>query len=65
MRGEVSDPSDKQRMKELNRDINKLCKETDLRLAGLKRKYSANPAVMRGLNQFEVQIEAGPTQQGH
>jgi hypothetical protein len=61
MRGEIPDPSDKGRMKEVNDEINKLCKGTDLRLAGLKRKYAANKAVMWHLNQYEAQIEASST----
>ncbi|WP_052321527.1 hypothetical protein [Ralstonia sp. A12] len=33
------------------------CAGTDKRLAALKRRYKANPAVMRRLNQFEEHVE--------
>jgi hypothetical protein len=58
MRGEIPDPSDKQRMREVNREIQKLCKGTDKELARLKRKYARNPSVMRRLGEFESGIEA-------
>lgn len=57
MRGEVPDPTDAQRMREVSREIGKLCKGTDRRLAELKRKYAADRAIMRQLNQFETHIE--------
>jgi hypothetical protein len=57
MRGELPDPSEKQRMREVNREIQKLCKGTDKALTRLKRKYVANPAVMQRLNEFEPGIE--------
>lgn len=65
MRGEVPDPSEKQRMKKVTREIEKLCKGTDRRLDGLKRKYASNRVVMRRLNSFEVQIEADPAATKH
>lgn len=34
------DPSDKQRMREVNREIRKLCTGKDKKLAQLKRKYA-------------------------
>lgn len=33
------------------------CAGTDKRLAALKRRYKANPAVMRRLNRFEEHVE--------
>lgn len=33
------------------------CAGTDKRLAALKRRYKANPAVMRRLNEFEERVE--------
>lgn len=57
MRGEIPDPSEQQRMKEVSREIERLCKGTDRRLAGLKRKYALNRAVIRHLNRFETPIE--------
>lgn len=58
MRGEIPDPPDARRMREINREIRKLCKGTDQRLAGLKRKYAEDPAVLERLNEFEPRIEA-------
>jgi hypothetical protein len=62
MRGEVPDPPDKQRMKELKREMDKLCKGTDRKLAQLKRRYVANRGVMQRLNELEPQIEASKLQ---
>jgi hypothetical protein len=58
MRGEVPDPPDKQRMKEIKREMDKLCKGTDRKLALLKRRYAANRAVMQRMNEFETRVEA-------
>jgi len=44
-------------MKEIERQIRKLCTGTDKRLAKLKRKYAKDPAVMKRLNAFEDNIE--------
>lgn len=57
MRGEIPDPSDKQRMREVNREIRKLCKGTDEQLAPLKKKYAKNSDVMRRLDEFDPAIE--------
>jgi hypothetical protein len=57
MRGEIPEPGEKQRMREVNREIRKLCKGTDKDLAQLTRKYSANGSVMQRLNEFEPDIE--------
>ncbi len=56
-RGEIPDPPDKQRMREIEREIRKLCTGTDKKLAQLKRKYAKNQAVMKRLNEFEEKIE--------
>jgi hypothetical protein len=58
MRGEIPDPGEKQRMKEVNREIKKLCKGTDKQLAQLKKKYVSNAAVIQRLNEFEDGVEA-------
>ncbi|WP_156116756.1 hypothetical protein [Massilia sp. 9096] len=58
MRGELPDSSEKRRMKEVNREIEKLCKGTDKQLAQLKKKYASNATVMQRLNAFEDGIEA-------
>lgn len=44
--GEIPDPSDKQRMREVNREIRKLCTGKDKKLAQLKRKYANKHRVM-------------------
>jgi hypothetical protein len=66
MRGEIPEPSDKRRMQEVNREIQKLCKGTDKELVQLKNKYAKNPSVMHRLDEFESGIEAAqaPASQG-
>jgi len=59
-RGEVPDPSEKARMKEVSRQIHAFCKGTDKALAGLKRKYASNSVVMARLSEYEDEIEAHP-----
>ncbi len=55
-RGEIPDPPDKQRMKEMEREIRKLCTGTDKKLTQLKHKYAKNQAVMKRLNDFDEKI---------
>jgi hypothetical protein len=57
MRGEIPDPVDRQRMRELQRETRKLCKGTDQKLAQLKKKYAKSPPVMQRLQEFEPAIE--------
>jgi predicted oxidoreductase len=45
------------RIKELPRELGKLCTGTDKELAQLKRKYAANSTIMQILNQFDTGIE--------
>lgn len=56
-RGEVPDPPDAQRMREIEREIRKLCTGTDKKLSELKRKYAKHQAIMTRLNEFEENIE--------
>ena len=56
-RGEFPDPPDEQRMKEIEREIRKLCTGTDKKLERLKRKYARNQVVLKRLNEFEEKIE--------
>jgi hypothetical protein len=58
MRGEEPETGDKQRARELKREMAKLCKGTDRKLAQLKKKYATSGMVMNRLNEFEPQIEA-------
>jgi hypothetical protein len=59
-RGEIPDPADAQRMKEVKRELKQLCTGTDKALAQLKRKYSRKRAVIQRLEEFDARIEAGP-----
>jgi len=59
-RGEIPDPSEKRRMKEVVRQINAFCKGTDKALALMKKKYSSDSNVMSRLNEYEDEIEAHP-----
>ncbi len=45
-------------MKEIEREIRKLCTGTDNKLSKLKRKYAEDQAVMKRLNEFEDNIES-------
>ena len=56
-RGEIPDPPDEQRMREVEREIRKLCTGTDKKLDKLKRKYAKNQTVLKRLNEFEENIE--------
>jgi hypothetical protein len=53
MRAELPDPGEKQHAKEVSREIVKLCKGTDKRLAQLKKKYASDAVVVQRLNEFE------------
>jgi hypothetical protein len=62
-RGEIPDPDQKQRMREVNRELKSLCTGTDNALARLKAKYANNAVVMQTLGEFEPQIEPSNTRQ--
>ncbi len=50
-------------MREIEREIRKLCTGTDKKLSKLKRKYAKDQAIMTRLNEFEDLSEilcAGP-----
>ena len=47
-------------MKEIEREMRRLCTGTDRKLEKLKRKYSRNPTVLQRLNEFEENIEPSP-----
>lgn len=57
-RGELPDSPDQQRMKEVNRELQRLCAGSDRKLAQLKKKYVGNPSVLIRLNEFDLNIEA-------
>jgi hypothetical protein len=58
-RGEVLDPEERERMREVSLQIDKFCRGTDQRLASLKKKYRSSTVVQRRLAQYEPQIEPG------
>jgi hypothetical protein len=60
-RGEIPDPGQKRRMREVTREIQRLCTGTDIALAQLKKKYANDAVVMQSLEEFEPQIEASNT----
>lgn len=52
-RGEIPDPSELNRMKEVERALRRLSTGTDKNLANLKIKYAKNRPVLVRLNEFE------------
>lgn len=52
MRGEMPGPGEKQRGREMNREIQKLCNGTDKGLARLKKQYAKNPSLMQRLDDY-------------
>lgn len=55
--GEVPDPPEPERMKEVLEKVRIYCTGTDARLAALKSKYAKNSAVMSKLNEYDDTIE--------
>ncbi|WP_200378918.1 hypothetical protein [Rubrivivax gelatinosus] len=55
--GEIPDPPDPERMKEVLEQIQLYCAGTDARLAALKSKYANNIKVMSKLNEYDEIIE--------
>jgi hypothetical protein len=58
LRGEVPDPPDPQRMKEIERGTAECCTGTDAQLAQLKARYRDDPVVSKQLAGFEPRIES-------
>jgi hypothetical protein len=58
LRGEVPDPPDPQRMKEIEQGTAQYCTGTDAQLAQLKARYRDDPVVSKQLAEFEPTIEA-------
>ena len=56
-RGEVPDPPDPQRMREVMQGIADSCPGTDAQLAALKQRYRDDPVVTKQLAQFEDRVE--------
>lgn len=57
-RGEIPEPNEKARMREVEREIRRLCTGTDKQLARLKKKYAAEAQIMATLNEFDPVIES-------
>jgi hypothetical protein len=64
-RGEIPEAPDADRMDEINRELDKLCKGTDKKLRQLKQKYAAKPDVMAVLAKYEPAIEPSPRRRTH
>jgi hypothetical protein len=57
-RGEVPDPPDPERMREVEQQTAQTCKGTDADLAALKKRYRDDPVVSKQLAAFEPQVES-------
>ena len=57
-RGEIPDPDEVDRMKEVVKDIDRYCTSIDKDLNDLKGKYVRNSVIMSRLNSYEFPIEA-------
>jgi hypothetical protein len=57
LRGEIPDPPDARRMREIEQQTNEYCTGTDAQLAQLKTRYRDDAAVSRQLAAFEPQVE--------
>ena len=57
MRGEIPEPNQEARARQVQREIQRLCAGTDTQLKKLKKKYGANSQIMTTLNEFEPEIE--------
>ena len=58
LRGEIPDPPDASRMREIEQQTAQYCTGTDAQLAALKKRYRDDPVVSKQLADFEPQIEA-------
>ena len=56
-RGELPDPEEAERMREVTGQIEKRCRGTDRRLRSLKKKYGSDAKVKKRLNVYDGQIE--------
>ena len=58
LRGEIPDPPDAARMREIEQQTAQYCSGTDAQLAALKKRYRDDPVVSKQLADFEPRIEA-------
>jgi len=56
-RGELPEPEEAERMREVTGQIEKRCRGIDRRLRLLKKKYSSDANVKKRLNVYDEQIE--------
>jgi hypothetical protein len=56
-RGEVPDPPDPQRLREVSQQAEAYCAGTDAQLAALRQRYRDDPVVTKQLAQFEDRVE--------
>jgi hypothetical protein len=56
-RGEVPDPPDPARMREVEQQTTEWCQGTDAQLAALRQRYRDDPVVTKQLAQFETKVE--------
>ena len=54
LRGEMPEPDDVVRLKEVERGVEKYCTSTDQELAALKAKYIISDSIMLHLGSIEV-----------
>jgi hypothetical protein len=57
-RGELPDPEEAERMREVTGQIEKRCRGTDRRLRLLKKKYGSDANVKKLLSVYDEQIES-------
>ena len=56
-RGELPEPEEVERMREVTSQAEKRCRGTDRRLRSLKKKYDSDANVKKRLNVYDEQIE--------
>ncbi len=56
-RGEIPEPEEVERMREVTSQVAKRCRGTDRRLYSLKKKYDSDANVKKRLNVYDEQIE--------
>jgi hypothetical protein len=60
MAGEIPDPSEKARLREVIREINKQCKGLDKKKLRLRKKYADNPVIAARLSKLEADTDDAP-----
>ena len=56
-RGELPDPTERERLEDVIRTTNEFCAGTDAQLKLLRKRYANDPAVISRLSKFEDTIE--------